>query len=152
MQIHDLTAKLKEAETRIYNLLHENLDLRESINEQKLEIKELNAKIGQLNDALKQKDRLFQESNEKKFIAKSEFETVRATANNIFSEFEKFKEMVKAISQISSDGLTPRPDFQQMINEKNIEHFFSLGKTTQYKLFPYQIMNVRGKDPEDVNS
>lgn len=152
MQIHDLTAKLKEAETKIYNLLHENLDLRESINEQKLEIKELNAKIGQLNDALKQKDRLFQESNEKKFIAKSEFETVRATANNIFSEFEKFKEMVKAISQISSDGLTPRPDFQQMINEKNIEHFFSLGKSTQYKLFPYQIMNVRGKDPEDVNS
>lgn len=132
--------------------MHENLDLRESINEQKLEIKELNAKIGQLNDALKQKDRLFQESNEKKFIAKSEFETVRATANNIFSEFEKFKEMVKAISQISSDGLTPRPDFQQMINEKNIEHFFSLGKSTQYKLFPYQIMNVRGKDPEDVNS
>lgn len=131
MQIHDLTAKLKEAETKIYNLLHENLDLRESINEQKLEIKELNAKIGQLNDALKQKDRLFQESNEKKFIAKSEFETVRATANNIFSEFEKFKEMVKAISQISSDGLTPRPDFQQMINEKNIEHFFSLGKATQ---------------------
>lgn len=111
--------------------MHENLDLRESINEQKLEIKELNAKIGQLNDALKQKDRLFQESNEKKFIAKSEFETVRATANNIFSEFEKFKEMVKAISQISSDGLTPRPDFQQMINEKNIEHFFSLGKATQ---------------------